>query len=88
MQHRSLMPLLLLDDALEALDPLRQQRLLERLSIHSGQVLMTGPSGTYISASSKINYFSLDTPIQKSQDEIQPVATGVEEGPDGIVRVF
>ncbi len=78
MQHRGLMPLLLLDDALEALDPLRQQRLLERLSIHGGQVLMTGPSGTSMPASSKMNYFRLDISIQENRDEIKPVMTGVE----------
>lgn len=46
MQHRGLIPVLLLDDCFEALDPYRRDRLIERLLSHPGQVLMTGPSGT------------------------------------------
>jgi len=58
-QHRGLMPLLLLDDCLEALDPLRQQRLLEHLASHVGQVLMTGPTGTRLPAGLEIDCYTL-----------------------------
>ena len=78
MQHRGLMPLLLLDDCLEALDCLRQKRLLKRLSRHSGQVLMTGSSKIHIPFSLEMNYYRLNAPDQKIQDEIQPVMTGME----------
>lgn len=46
MQHRGLIPVLLLDDCFEALDPYRRDRLVERLLAHPGQVLMTAPLGT------------------------------------------
>jgi DNA replication and repair protein RecF len=41
--HRQMVPVLLLDDCLEALDPQRQERLLRRLGQFPGQVLMTAP---------------------------------------------
>jgi len=44
-QHRQMVPVLLLDDCLEALDRRRQKRLLRRLSAAGGQVLMTAPGG-------------------------------------------
>jgi len=44
MQHRGLIPVLLLDDCFEALDKLRRDGLIARLEAHSGQVLMTGPA--------------------------------------------
>lgn len=44
-QYRGLLPVLLLDDCFEALDPYRRDRLVERLLAHPGQVLMTGPLG-------------------------------------------
>jgi len=78
MQHRGLMPLLLLDDCLEALDPMRQQRLLERLSMHSGQVLMTGPTGTQLPEGLEINCYQLDVPVQKIREEKWPAMAGVE----------
>jgi len=78
MQHRGLMPLLLLDDCLEALDPLRQQRLLERLSRHSGQVLMTGPCGTQLPGNLNIDCHRLNIPDQENRGETRPVTTGVE----------
>jgi len=46
MQHRGLIPVLLLDDCFEALDPYRRDCLTARLLAHPGQVLMTGPLGT------------------------------------------
>ncbi|MDX8392547.1 MAG: DNA replication and repair protein RecF [Mariprofundaceae bacterium] len=43
MQHRGLIPVLLLDDCFEALDTRRRDALVSRLLSHPGQVLMTGP---------------------------------------------
>ena len=40
---KRMMPILLLDDCLESLDHTRALRLMERLSNHQGQVLMTAP---------------------------------------------
>ncbi len=78
MQYRGLMPLLLLDDGLEALDPLRKQRLMARLSMHSGQILMTGPSEAQLPVGLNINYYRLNIPARKLRDNIQPVITGTE----------
>jgi len=78
-QHRGLMPLLLLDDCLEALDPSRQQRLLERLASHSGQVLMTGPAGTQLPEGLEIDCYTLTVPVYDNRDEMKPVTIGVEE---------
>jgi len=78
MQHRGFMPLLLLDDCLEALDPLRQQRLLERLAVHSGQILMSGPSGTHIPVGFEMNCYKLPDPVQKNRDKMQPVMADME----------
>ncbi len=44
MQHRGLIPVLLLDDCFEALDSRRREGLTSRLLAHPGQVLMTGPA--------------------------------------------
>jgi len=44
MQHRGLIPVLLLDDCFEALDKVRRDGLIARLAAHPGQVLMTGPA--------------------------------------------
>jgi len=43
-RYRGLIPVLLLDDCLEALDATRQERLLRRLMASKGQVLMTAPA--------------------------------------------
>jgi len=45
MQYRRLVPVLLFDDCLEALDSDRQCRVLERLQRSRAQVLMTAPAG-------------------------------------------
>jgi len=42
-EAKRMMPVLLLDDCLESLDHTRALRLMERLSKHQGQVLMTAP---------------------------------------------
>jgi len=44
-RYRRLIPVILLDDCMEALDRHRQQRLLERLQLSPAQILMTGPDG-------------------------------------------
>ncbi|MDQ6992938.1 MAG: DNA replication and repair protein RecF [Mariprofundus sp.] len=48
MCYRRLIPVLLMDDCLEALDSERQVRVLERLQQSYGQVLMTAPAGITI----------------------------------------
>jgi len=78
-QHRGLMPLLLLDDCLEALDPSRQQRLLDRLMGHSGQALMTCPTGTRLPEGLEINCYTLTAPADGNRSGMRPVATGMEE---------
>ncbi len=73
-QHRGLMPVLLLDDCMEALDPSRGQVLLERLAAHEGQILMTAPTGARLPGRWRMHVFSLDG---KRHD--QPARAGVEE---------
>lgn len=53
-RHRGLVPVLLLDDCLEALDCARQKRLLARLKNSDTQILMTAPDGVEIAPDSKI----------------------------------
>jgi len=65
MQHRGLIPVLLLDDCFEALDPYRRDRLVARLISHPGQVLMTGPSGTGNGQDEKIHC----TDVQSIQEQ-------------------
>jgi len=48
-RYRRLIPVILLDDCLEALDRQRQQRLFERLQQSPAQILMTAPDGVAIS---------------------------------------
>jgi len=66
MQHRGLIPVLLLDDCFEALDPYRRECLIDRLLAHSGQVLMTGPLGTTSGRDEKIHCTALQS-RQKNQ---------------------
>jgi DNA replication and repair protein RecF len=58
--HRRLLPVLLLDDCLEALDTERQGRVLKRLQASSAQVLMTAPNGINISRNVNIRIYSLN----------------------------
>ena len=60
-RYRKLIPVLLLDDCLEALDTTRQTRLLKRLQASSAQVLMTAPEGVNITADLDIRIQLLDT---------------------------
>jgi DNA replication and repair protein RecF len=78
MQHRGLVPVLLLDDSLEALDPVRQHRLLERLARQPGQILMTGPTGTRRPGSLGIHRYDLAAESSKARMMV-PVVAGVEE---------
>lgn len=55
LQQRQMAPLLLLDDCLEALDRVRQQRLMQRLCEYPGQILMTVPNDIEISAGLNIH---------------------------------
>jgi len=87
-QYRRMLPVVLLDDCLEALDRERQTRALQRLSDHPGQVLITAPEGVQISA-------QIDLSIQKLEAGIlsgvitpgaddQPITSeGTESGMDG-----
>lgn len=59
-RHRRLIPVLLLDDCLEALDTERQGRVLQRLQASSAQVLMTAPNGINISREVNIRIFRLN----------------------------
>ena len=58
--HRQMMPVLLLDDCLEALDAQRQQRLLRRLGEFSGQILMTAPASVHVPAGIEVHVQRLD----------------------------
>ncbi|MFQ5582408.1 MAG: DNA replication/repair protein RecF [Mariprofundaceae bacterium] len=78
-QHRQLMPALLLDDCLEALDPERQKRLLHRLSTFCGQVLMTAPSGIHIPQDVDIHTHELTDHGLVSETGPIVLATDMEE---------
>ena len=54
-KHRRLIPVLLLDDCLEALDQRRQLRLFQRLQQSPAQILMTAPDGVSVSEELNIN---------------------------------
>jgi DNA replication and repair protein RecF len=58
--HRHLVPVLLLDDCLEALDQERQARVLKRLQASPAQILMTAPNGVHISRDVNIKIHSLN----------------------------
>ena len=73
-QHRGLVPVLLLDDCMEALDPSRRRALLARLARHEGQVLMTAPTGAILPGNWPVHTFALDAGGQE-----QPARAGVEE---------
>jgi len=78
MQHRGLVPILLLDDCLESLDPVRQQRLLDHLAGQPGQVLMTGPPGMRLPGKLEIDCYELSIRNHGTQ-MLMPAASGVEE---------
>jgi len=54
-RYRRLIPVILLDDCMEALDRQRQQRLFERLKHSPAQILMTAPDGVEISTETDIH---------------------------------
>ncbi len=54
-KHRRLIPVVLLDDCLEALDQRRQLRLFQRLQQSQAQILMTAPDGVSVSPELSIN---------------------------------
>jgi DNA replication and repair protein RecF len=55
-----MMPILLLDDCLESLDHTRASRLMERLSSHQGQVLMTAPGDVPEDIRKNLQHLSLN----------------------------
>lgn len=59
-RYRHLSPVLLLDDCFEALDPGRQERLLERLAESRGQILMTAPTEVAVPRDVKVARRTLD----------------------------
>lgn len=80
-QYRHMLPVLLLDDCLEALDAERQQRALERLGAHAGQVLMTAPSGLNIPRTITA---TIDIRLQMLQHgALAPVAAQSDANPAG-----
>lgn len=79
MQHRGLIPVLLLDDCFEALDPSRRDRLIERLLSHPGQVLMTGPSGTDSGQGERIHCTAVQSTLENQVTEPDVAARRMEE---------
>ena len=79
MQNRGLLPLLLLDDCFEALDPYRRDCLVERLLAHPGQVLMTGPFGASSGLDEKIHCTVLSSGREERTGEQTGKARGMEE---------
>ncbi len=59
-EAKRLMPILLLDDCLESLDHTRALRLMERLSSHQGQVLMTAPGDVALDLQQNVQHLSLN----------------------------
>ncbi|MDQ7010728.1 MAG: DNA replication and repair protein RecF, partial [Mariprofundaceae bacterium] len=78
-QHRQMVPVLLLDDCLEALDRQRQERLLRRLSAAGGQVLMTAPGGIDVPRDVDIQVHELTDRGLVSPDTGPAMATNMEE---------
>jgi DNA replication and repair protein RecF len=67
-RHRRLVPVLLLDDCLEALDIERQTRVLQRLQASPAQVLITAPNGVNISQDVNVKIYSLNAQGLFDQD--------------------
>jgi DNA replication and repair protein RecF len=67
--HRRLVPVLLLDDCLEALDTERQTRVLKRLQASPAQVLMTAPNGVNISQDVNLKIYTLNAQGLCEQDK-------------------
>jgi DNA replication and repair protein RecF len=59
-EAKRMMPILLLDDCLESLDHTRALRLIERLSQHQGQVLMTAPGDVAEDIRKHVQHLSLN----------------------------
>ena len=80
MQHRGVIPVLLLDDCFEALDARRQEHLLDRLRAHDGQVLMTGPSAEKLAGCNDINCTTLTAKTENNvNDGRTETSAGLEE---------
>ncbi len=68
MQHRGLIPVLLLDDCFEALDRRRRDGLISRMLEHPGQILMTGPVAEDRKWKDKIHCTTLQVQKQQCED--------------------
>ena len=66
-RYRHLVPVLLLDDCLEALDSERQQHLLRRLVAFQGQVLMTSPTVARLPQDTEMQICELGTQAKAAQ---------------------
>jgi len=75
MQHRGLIPVLLLDDCFEALDRRRRDGLIARMLDHAGQVLMTGPVAEDRKWKEKIHCTALQVQEQQNDDRGCATAT-------------
>ncbi|MDQ6968521.1 MAG: DNA replication and repair protein RecF [Mariprofundaceae bacterium] len=92
-KHRRLIPVLLLDDCLEALDQHRQLRLFQRLQHSPAQIVMTAPDGLSLPEALDINIQSLsDDGLQrytKQTSGLQSIVTDSLKNPlkkDGIKK--
>jgi len=59
-EAKRMMPILLLDDCLESLDHTRALRLMQRLALHQGQVLMTAPGDVPQDIRNNVQHLSLN----------------------------
>ncbi len=78
LRYRSIAPVMLMDDCLEALDPGRRHRLLARLEKSAAQVLLTAPNGICLPKGVDIEVYELDTRRIKS-NVLVPAYMNVEE---------
>ncbi len=85
-QYRRMLPVLLLDDCLEALDRERQTRTLQRLAEYPGQTLITAPQGVSISSGIDIRMQQLQAGLLRAmtaghEDISEEVRMTPETGP-------
>lgn len=76
-KYRGIVPVLLLDDCLEALDMRRQQRLLARLEETKAQALLTAPNSINLPKGVNIERYELAT--EKAAGLLVPAYMNVEE---------
>ncbi len=78
-KYRRLVPVLLLDDCLEALDHERQMRVLERLQASSVQVLMTAPNEVKVSRNVNVKIYSLNAQGLCEQNNHSKITSMINE---------